>query len=158
MKPTFIIFLSVPPTKPEKLHISQIGSSWAYLQWESPSDLAKSSSVFSHYEIAVIDSRNGSGYVFPFNPMCINMSSFNITDLQHETLYEFSVTTVAETCGILARSLSSNLVHSTTKFLGIILCCMHLIYGTFWIPNEFCTLNIIATLSSGSLLSYHCCC
>lgn len=112
-------FPTVPPSRPEKLYISGIGSSWAYLQWESPSDSAESNSVFSHYEITVIDSRNGSGYVFPLSPVHKNISFSNITGLQHETLYEFSVTAVSETCGILARSLSSNLVHSTTKSQGM---------------------------------------
>ena len=120
--PTIItaIFPTVPPSRPEKLRILEIGSSWANLQWESPSDSAELNLVFSHYEIAIIDSRNGSGYIFPFIPIHINTSSFNVTGLQHETLYEFSVTAVSRFCSILARSLSSNLVHSTTKLQGII--------------------------------------
>ena len=114
-----ITFPTVPPSRPEKLHISGIGSSWAYLQWESPSGSTEPSPAFSHYEITVIDSGNGSGYVFPLTPVHKNILFSNITGLQHETLYEFSVTAVSETCGILARSLSSNLVHSTTKFRGM---------------------------------------
>ena len=112
--------LSVPPDKPNNLRVSDIGSTWAYLQWDSPSDTAESASLFSRYEISVINSRNGTGYILPFSPMTINMSSFNVSGLQHETLYEFSVITVSETCDVFARSLLSSSVCSTTKSLGII--------------------------------------
>ena len=105
------------------MRISGIGSSWAYLQWENPPDSAELRSFFSHYEISVISSRNGSGYVFP---VVHRDTSFNITGLQHETLYEFSITAVSETCGFLARSLSSDLAHSTTKVQGT---AIHLAYN-----------------------------
>ncbi len=121
------IFPTVQPRRPENLLISAIGSSWAYIQWESPSDSADLSSVFSHYEISVIDSRSGNGYVFPFSPVHINTSFLNVTGLQYETLYEFSVTAVSETCGILARSLSSNLAHWTTKHQGMLFLCRYAI-------------------------------
>ena len=115
------IFPTVPPSRPENLRILEIGSSWTSLQWECPSHSAESSSIFSHYEITVIDSRDGIGNVSYFSPEFeyMNISFFNLTNLQHETLYEFSVTAVSKFCGILARSLSSNLVHSTTKPQGI---------------------------------------
>lgn len=57
-------------------------------------------------------------------PVVHRDTSLNITG--HETLYEFSVTAVSETCSFLARSLSSDLAHSTTKVQGT---AIHLAYN-----------------------------
>ena len=100
--------------------MSDIGSTWVYLQWEAPPIMSNSESMLFRYDIIVTNSRNGTGRVVPYSPMTFNMSAFNVTDLQHETSYVFSVMALSENCGTFAKSQASTMVYSTTKPLGII--------------------------------------
>ena len=110
------------PSQPDNLRVSDIGSNWVQLLWDSSASYtAESAHLFHCYDILVIDSRNATGYVLPFAPASHNVSSFNVSGLQGETSYEFSVTAVSEKCEIFARSQTSNLARSITKPKGIIM-------------------------------------
>ena len=110
------------PSQPDNLRVSDVGSNWAQLLWDSSASYtAESAHLFHRYDILVIDSWNATGYVLPFAPASHNVSSFNVTGLRDETSYEFSVTAVSEKCEVYARSQTSNLARSITKPKGIIM-------------------------------------
>ena len=106
------------PSRPNNLHVSDIGSNWAHLSWDCSSYSAESAYLFHRYDILVIESQNGTGYIIPFSPASYDVCSYNVTGLHDETSYEFSVTAVSEMCEVFVRSQSSDLARSNTKPKG----------------------------------------
>ena len=106
------------PSRPDNLHVSSIGSNWAHLSWDCSSYSAESADLFQRYDILVIESQNGTGYILPFSPASYDMCSYNVTGLHNETSYEFSVAAVSEMCEVFVRSESSYLAKSSTKPKG----------------------------------------
>ena len=114
------------PSRPDNLQVSGIGSNWAHLSWDCSLYSAESAYLCHRYDIFLIDSRNGTGCIYSvsFSPASYDMCSYNVTGLQDETSYEFSVAAVSEMCEVFARSQSSDLARSNTKPKGKYTLCV----------------------------------
>ena len=86
------------------MSVVEIGGTWILLNWTAP---CKHCDIV-HFEVTKIISFNGSCSVFPVS----NKLSFNITDLDPDLAYDFTVNAVVRGGGIIARSTFSNTVKS----------------------------------------------
>ena len=91
------------------------GQSWVYLQWNNPSFV--NDPTFSRLEITTLHSSENSGTTLTVQPVDGLTDSFNVTSLEPSGSFEFTVAVVSDTGSMSARSLPSERVYFSGKFV-----------------------------------------
>ena len=94
------------------LSIAQVGDSWIFLKWT-----CENCSKAPEFEVTMIVSINGSSRILPV----VKRMSVNITNLELKLAYDFTVTAVLRSGGIIARSSYSNTIrYSKAAIISVI--------------------------------------
>ena len=83
--------------------INAMGHTWVVLNWKFPESI---SSNIKHLEITTVNYK-GSGSIVPVDH---KRSTINITDLDPDKAYDFSIMVVSDVNGTIGRSLPSSRV------------------------------------------------
>ena len=102
------------------MSVVEDGGTWILLNWTNPCEDCD----ILHFEVVKIITINGSCSILPVGK---NLS-VNVTDLDPDLLYDFTVNAVLSDGGVIARSTFSNVVQSGK------------IHGFFWL--QYLTLTV----------------
>lgn len=100
-----IVFLFIaPPSPPCNLSVSDSGLSWASLQWKNPQNLM----VNTGFEVTVFHNNGRDSKIVQISE---GLNSYNVTGLESNGSYDFTVVAFSRAGSVIGRSLPSNRAH-----------------------------------------------